>query len=64
MNETPGIEWLKRIADHFTHSVWLNPERPSTWRHPTISAVKNIFPMYALTLDGIGEAVQKLIVKH
>jgi len=64
LNETPGMEWLQRIADHFTHTVWLNPERLSTWRHATIAAVRNIFPMYALTLDGIGEAVQKLIVKH
>ncbi|MBW1679624.1 MAG: VWA domain-containing protein, partial [Deltaproteobacteria bacterium] len=29
LNETPGIEWMKRIADHFTHCVWLNPDRPS-----------------------------------
>jgi uncharacterized protein with von Willebrand factor type A (vWA) domain len=64
MNETPGIEWLKRITDHFTHSAWLNPDQPSTGRHPTVSAVGNIFSMYPLTLDGIERAVQKLIVKH
>lgn len=64
LNETPGIEWLKRIADHFTHSVWLNPGQPYTWAHPTISTIKHIFPMYALTLDGLDQAIQKLIVKH
>jgi hypothetical protein len=64
LNETPGIEWLKRIADHFTHCVWLNPEKPYNWGHPTISAIRNIFPMYELTLDGIEQAIQKLVVKY
>ncbi|MBN2467925.1 MAG: VWA domain-containing protein [Deltaproteobacteria bacterium] len=63
LNETAGIEWLKRICDHFTYAVWLNPE-PFNWNHPTISAIKHLFPMYELTLDGLDHAIQKLIVKH
>ncbi len=63
MNETPGIEWLKRIADHFTHSVWLNPE-PYNWGHPTISTIGHIFPMFRFTLDGLDEAIEKLIVRR
>jgi len=63
INDTPGIEWLNRIADHFTHSVWLNPE-PFDWDHATISAIKKIFSMHEMTLDGIDQAIQKLIVKH
>lgn len=63
MNETPGIEWMKRIADHFTHSVWLNPEL-FDWGHSTLSTIKQIFSMYDMTLDGIDQAIQKLIVKH
>lgn len=62
-NETPGIIWLKRIADHFTHSVWLNPDDTSYWDHSTIQMVGKLFPMFELTLDGLGEAVKKLTVK-
>jgi uncharacterized protein with von Willebrand factor type A (vWA) domain len=60
-NETPGIVWLKRVADHFKHCVWLNPNVRVNWHHPTLSAIKKIFPMYGLTLDGLDEALKKLI---
>ncbi|MFC2065555.1 VWA domain-containing protein [Chloroflexota bacterium] len=63
-NEIPGIVRLQRIYEHFTHAVWLNPEEPRYWIHPTIRAVGKIFPMFPLTLDGLGEAVKKLIVKR
>lgn len=62
-NEMPGIVWLKRIAEHFTHSVWLNPNDPRLWVHPTIQMVERIFPMFSLTLDGLEQAVRKLVVK-
>ncbi|HJX69902.1 MAG TPA: VWA domain-containing protein [Dehalococcoidia bacterium] len=63
-NETPGIVWLKQIAEHFTHRVWLNPEEPSYWNHPTVMLIGRLFPMFELTLDGLGEAVRKLMVKR
>ena len=63
-NEIPGAVWLKRIADRFTHCVWINPEEPRFWNHPTVQMIGKLFPMYELTLDGIGEAVKKLIRKR
>jgi uncharacterized protein with von Willebrand factor type A (vWA) domain len=64
-NRTPGIVWLERIERHFTHIVWLNPEeKDAWWRAPTIYAIKKLFPMYPLTLDGLGQAVKKLVVKR
>jgi hypothetical protein len=63
LNETPGIVWLKRIAEHFTHCVWLNPEDPFYWNHPTVLMIGKLFPMFQLTLDGLGQAVKKIIVK-
>jgi uncharacterized protein with von Willebrand factor type A (vWA) domain len=63
-NDTPGILWLKRIADHFTHCVWLNPEKPDYWNHPTIQMTGKLFPMFELTLDGLGQAAKKLVVKR
>jgi len=62
-NETPGIVWLKRIAEHFTHCVWLNPVSPRFWIHPTVQIIGKSFPTFPLTLDGLGQAVKKLVVK-
>ncbi len=63
-NETPGIIWLKRIADHFSHCVWLNPEGRDYWNHPTVSVISKLFPMYELNLDGIGDSMRKLVSKR
>jgi len=63
-NETPGIVWLKRIAEHFTHCIWLNPDNPRFWMHPTVHLIGRLFPMFPLTLDGLGEAVNRLVVRR
>jgi len=63
-NQTPGIVWLKRLGDHFTHCVWLNPDPERFWQAPTVQLVKRVFPMYPLTLDGLGQAVKKLVVRR
>lgn len=63
-NHKPGIARLKQIAEHFTHCVWLNPEVPRYWNHPTILTIGRVFPMFELTLDGLGQAVKKLVVKR
>jgi uncharacterized protein with von Willebrand factor type A (vWA) domain len=62
-NEIPGIVWLKRINEHFTHCVWLNPDEPRFWIHPTIQLIGKLFPMFPLTLDGLGQAIKRLVVK-
>jgi len=62
-NETPGVAWLKRIEEHFTHCAWLNPDRPRFWIHPTVQLIGRLFPMFPLTLDGLGQAVKRLVVK-
>lgn len=63
-NETAGLEWLQRLADHFRHAVWLNPLPERAWISGTIKAVGQVFPMYPLTLDGLEEAVKKLVVRR
>jgi hypothetical protein len=55
-----GIVWLQRLARHFERSVWLNPEPPKYWPGTTIEAIATVFPMFPLTLDGLGEAVAHL----
>lgn len=58
---TPGIEWLHRIATHFDRSVWLNPEKQAYWDGETTRVIRRLFPMYHLSIDGIGEAVRALV---
>jgi uncharacterized protein with von Willebrand factor type A (vWA) domain len=62
-NDTPGIIWLKRISDHFSHTAWLNPTGQRFWNHHTVIMINKLFPMFEFTLDGMREAVKKLIVK-
>jgi hypothetical protein len=38
------------------------PER--AWIHPTIRTISKLFPMFPLTVDGLEQAVQALMVKH
>ena len=60
-NVTPGIGWLRQLVDHFDRVVWLNPEPPRFWNHVTVRAIRNLFPMYPLTLEGLGDAVRALV---
>ncbi len=57
---TEGIVWLQKLARHFERSAWLNPEPPKHWPGTTIEAIAKVFPMFPLTLDGLGEAVAHL----
>jgi hypothetical protein len=55
-----GIVWLMQLAQHFDRSAWLNPEPPRIWAGSTIATVARVFPMFHLTLEGLGEAVAHL----
>jgi uncharacterized protein len=55
-----GLTWLARLADRFPRSVWINPERPEIWDAPTISEIRRVFPMFALTLEGLDAMVEHL----
>lgn len=63
-NEEPGIEWLRKVKRKFEHSVWLNPIPASYWSlvegAPTIKMIRQVFPMYELTVEGLDMAVKKL----
>jgi len=63
-NEMPGMVWLKRIAEHFTHHIWLNPEELRFWAHPTVHAISRTFPMFPLTLDGLTQGIRRLMVNR
>jgi uncharacterized protein len=60
--QTAGIEWLKRLADHFDRAVWVNPEPPREWDYvQTTRVVRKLFPMFHLSVDGITDAVKALV---
>jgi len=55
-----GLDWLRRFRQRCQASVWMNPDPQRYWRHPTVTAIGDVFPMYELTLDGIRDAVKTL----
>ena len=60
-----GLERLKYLANIFRHSVWFNPQPEHDWRHThTVGIIRQVFPMFELTLDGLEKAVQHLMARH
>jgi hypothetical protein len=59
--KVPGVAWLAALREHFERSVWLNPDGVGVYPHPTVDAIAKIFPMYSLTLEGLGQAVGELV---
>jgi len=52
---------LRFIAKTFPHSAWLNPIEQNMWGYSrSIAMVKQIFPMFELSLDGLEKAVSHL----
>jgi uncharacterized protein with von Willebrand factor type A (vWA) domain len=61
----PSYERLRFIAETFSHSLWLNPKMADEWPYTrTISMIREIFPMYELTIDGLEKAVTYLMKKN
>ncbi len=61
-NDTPGIVWLQRLKDTFKDIIWLNPLHMKYWHYTqSIAMIRDIFPMFELTLDGIDEGVKFLM---
>jgi len=56
-----GVAWLQMLEKHFRDSIWLNPEPEKYWGGGTIAYIRQVFDMYALTLDGLSEGVQALM---
>jgi uncharacterized protein len=59
-NLKTGAQQLASLREMFKAHVWLNPLTQRYWRHPTIEAIGELFPMFELTLDGLDRAVRLL----
>jgi uncharacterized protein with von Willebrand factor type A (vWA) domain len=61
----PSYKRLQFIAETFPYSVWLNPKMAGEWPYTrTISAIRDIFPMFELTVDGLEKAVNHMMSKN
>jgi len=61
----PSYKRLQFIAETFPYAIWLNPKMESEWPYThTINAIRNIFPMFELTIDGLEKAVSYMMTKH
>jgi len=60
----PSHERLKFIAKTFPNSVWINPVMAEEWPYTrSIEYVREIFPMFELTLNGLEKAVTYMMHK-
>lgn len=58
-----GFQWLHLVRRHYKKIVWMNPKMApgrAPWREAE-TAVKEIFPMYKLTVKGLNEAMVHLM---
>jgi uncharacterized protein with von Willebrand factor type A (vWA) domain len=61
----PSHERLQFIAETFPHAIWLNPKLAVEWPYTrTINIIRQIFPMFELTLDGLEKAVIHMMGKN
>lgn len=61
-----GMDWLLLMKRHYKKIVWLNPKMApghAPWREAE-TAVKELFPMYKLTVDGLNQAMIKLMTNR
>lgn len=59
-NQVTGLDWLRRFRDRCPNSIWLNPEPRRIWNAPTIHLIRQVFPMFELTIDGLTEGIDVL----
>jgi uncharacterized protein with von Willebrand factor type A (vWA) domain len=64
-NEVAGIEWLQTLKKRYAKSIWLNPLSEAVWDgaygSASIELIREIFPMYELSVDGLEAGIKKLL---
>lgn len=59
------VAWLSRLANNYDQAVWLNPIPENQWENArgrsTIQMIKNVVPMYPLSIDGLERSIRKLL---
>ena len=60
-----GMQWLQKVKRNYKKVVWLNPKMAqgeAPWREAE-TAIKVVFPMFKLTVNGLNKAMQELMLK-
>jgi len=63
-NPEAGAVWLQRLASHFPHHAWINPEPEPLWQYrQSITLVNQLMAgrMVPLTLEGLARAMRTLM---
>jgi len=61
----PSIDRLQFLASIFRHSVWLNPKSSIEWDYTrSINIIRQIFPMFEISLDGLEKMASHLMSKN
>lgn len=55
-----GLDWIQGFAKRAPASVWLNPDPPRFWDHPTVRAIGAAVPMFHLSVGGLRGAIRRL----
>ncbi len=67
MNEEAGATWMHRVTNTYPATVWLNPTPEAQWGYSRSTQIMRELlndRMYALTLDGLDEAMRELSRKQ
>ena len=62
----PGWDWLQLMKRHYKKIIWLNPKMApgdAPWREAE-TAIKELVPMYKLTVEGLNEGMIRLMRKN
>ncbi|HEY1605838.1 MAG TPA: VWA domain-containing protein [Allosphingosinicella sp.] len=62
-NEEAGAVWMRRLVDTYPAAVWLNPTAERYWNYSASTAILRELMrdrMYALTLEGLDQAMRTL----
>lgn len=71
-NDESGINWLRRLSEHFPNLIWINPNAEYSWEFYESTAIIREFTgmrMFPMTVDGLTRAMKclknpKLIYKN
>lgn len=59
-----GITWFKRFKEKYHYTVWLHPqerEENLAWMSESFVEIDKLFPMYRLSIEGLKEAMYRLM---
>ena len=57
-------KWFKKLREKYDHIVWLHPQEKEeniAWMSESFIEIEKIFPMYRLSIDGLKDAMYKLM---